>query len=293
MDLKDVDPVTGRKTTGHVWNGIRELDTPIPKGVLLFLIVTHLFAVLWWFLMPSWPLGATYTKGILGKDQRTTVEESLVESEAARVPWVTRIDAMSFDEIRADQPLMAKVRSNGHQLFGDNCAACHGRDGKGGANYPNLTDADWIWGGTAEQIAQTLIVGINSRHPDTRIGQMPAFGRDEILDRQQVRDVSLYVRTLSDPAASTAENIGQVDTGRAVFQTNCVACHGDDGRGNLELGAPNLADQTWIYGGTPQTIIDTIHGGRQGHMPTWDERLSPVEIKVLALYVNALGPMEP
>nr|WP_156598588.1 MULTISPECIES: cytochrome-c oxidase, cbb3-type subunit III [Rhizobium/Agrobacterium group] len=291
--MKDVDPVTGRKTTGHVWNGIRELDTPIPKGVLLFLIVTHLFAVLWWFLMPSWPLGATYTKGILGKDQRTTVEESLVESEAARVPWVTRIDAMSFDEIRADQPLMAKVRSNGHQLFGDNCAACHGRDGKGGANYPNLTDADWIWGGTAEQIAQTLIVGINSRHPDTRIGQMPAFGRDEILDRQQVRDVSLYVRTLSDPAASTAENIGQVDTGRAVFQTNCVACHGDDGRGNLELGAPNLADQTWIYGGTPQTIIDTIHGGRQGHMPTWDERLSPVEIKVLALYVNALGPMEP
>lgn len=293
MDVKDVDPVTGRKTTGHVWNGIRELDTPIPKGVLLFLIVTHLFAVLWWFLMPSWPLGATYTKGILGKDQRTTVEESLVESEAARLPWVTRIDAMSFDEIRADEPLMAKIRSNGHQLFGDNCAACHGRDGKGGANYPNLTDADWIWGGTAEQIAQTLIVGINSRHPDTRIGQMPAFGRDEILDRQQVRDVSLYVRTLSDPVASTAENIGQVDTGREVFQTNCVACHGDDGRGNLELGAPNLADQTWIYGGTLQTIIDTIHGGRQGHMPTWDERLSPVEIKVLALYVSALGPMEP
>lgn len=293
MDVKDVDPVTGRKTTGHVWNGIRELDTPIPKGVLLFLIVTHLFAVLWWFLMPSWPLGATYTKGILGKDQRTTVEESLVESEASRLPWVTRIDAMSFDEIRADEPLMAKIRSNGHQLFGDNCAACHGRDGKGGANYPNLTDADWIWGGSAEQIAQTLVVGVNSRHPDTRIGQMPAFGRDEILDRQQVRDVSLYVKTLGDPAASTAENIGQVEVGLEVFRANCVACHGDDGKGNMELGAPNLADQTWIYGGTLQTVIDTIHGGRQGHMPTWDERLSPVEIKVLALYVNALGQMEP
>lgn len=293
MDVKDVDPVTRRKTTGHVWNGIRELDTPIPKGVLLFLIVTHLFAVLWWFLMPSWPLGATYTKGILGKDQRTTVEESLVESEAARLPWVTRIDAMSFEEIRADEPLMGKVRSNGHQLFGDNCAACHGRDGKGGANYPNLTDADWIWGGSPEQIAQTLVVGVNSRHPDTRIGQMPAFGRDEILDRQQVRDVSLYVSSLSEPAASTAENTGHVEAGLEVFQTNCAACHGDDGKGNLELGAPNLADQTWIYGGTLQTIIDTIHGGRQGHMPNWDERLSPVEIKVLALYVNALGQMEP
>jgi cytochrome c oxidase cbb3-type subunit III len=289
VDVKDVDPVTGRKTTGHVWNGIRELDTPIPKGVLLFLIITHLFAVLWWFLMPSWPLGATYTKGILGKDQRMTVEESLVESKAARVPWVTRIETMSFDEIQADEALMGKVRSNGHQLFGDNCAACHGRDGKGGANYPNLTDGDWIWGGSPEQIAQTLVVGVNSRHPDSRVGQMPAFGRDEILDRQQIRDVSLYVRTLSDPAASTPESIAQVDAGLEVFQTNCAACHGDDGKGNMELGAPNLTDPTWIYGGTLQTIIDTIHGGRQGHMPTWDERMSPVEIKVLALYVNALG----
>lgn len=292
MDVKDLDPVTGRKTTGHVWNGIRELDTPIPKGVLLFLIATHLFAVLWWFLMPSWPLGATYTKGILGKDQRTTVEESLAEAEAARVPWVTRIETMSFDEIRADAPLMAKVLTNGHQLFGDNCAACHGRDGKGHANFPNLTDADWLWGGSAEQITQTLMVGINSQHPDTRIAQMPAFGRDEILDRQQVRDVALYVSTLSDPAVSTAENTAQVEAGREVFQTNCVACHGDDGKGNMDVGAPNLTDRTWLYGGDLQTITDTIRGGRQGHMPNWGERLSPVQIKVLALYVNALGQME-
>lgn len=293
MDVEEVDPVSGRKTTGHVWNGIKELDTPIPRGVLLFLIVTHVFAVLWWFLMPTWPLGATYTKGLLGSNQKIAVEETLREGVSARVPWVKQIEKMSYDEIRANEQLMSKVRSNGHQLFGDNCAACHGRDGKGGRNYPDLTDDDWIWGGGPERIAQTLTVGVNSRHPDSRVGQMPAFGRDEMLDRQQVRDVAAYVRSLSDPSTSTAANIGQIDKGREVFVKTCVACHGEDAKGNPEVGAPNLTDQHWIYGGSLQTIVDTIHGGRQGHMPTWDERLSPVEIKILALYVNSLGQKEP
>ena len=293
MEVEEVDPVSGRQTTGHIWNGIKELDTPIPRGVLLFLIATHIFAVLWWFLLPTWPLGKTYTKGLLGLDQKTTVEETLRAGANARLPWVTKIETMSYDQIRADERLMATVRTTGHQLFGDNCAACHGRDGKGGSNYPDLTDDDWIWGGGLEKIQQTMTVGVNSRHPETRVGQMPAFGKDEMLDRQQVLDVAAYVRSLSDPSSSTAENIGQIDKGREVFQTNCVACHGEDAKGNAELGAPNLTDDRWIYGGSLQRIIDTIHGGRQGHMPTWDERLSPAEIKILALYVNALGQKEP
>lgn len=293
MEVNEIDPVTGRKTTGHVWNGIKELDTPIPRGVLLFLIVTHVFAVIWWFLMPTWPLGSTYTKGILGEDQRTAVEQELKVASSTRLPWIKKIETTSYDEIRADEPLMATVKSYGHQLFGDNCAACHGRDGKGGSNYPDLTDDDWIWGGGPEKIQQTLTVGVNSRHPDSRVGQMPAFGRDEMLVRQQVLDVALYVRSLSDPSASTAENIGNVDKGREVFQTTCVACHGEKAQGDPEVGAPNLTDDRWLYGGTLQTIVDTVHGGRQGHMPTWDERLSPAEIKVLSLYVNALGQKEP
>ncbi|RYG42363.1 cytochrome-c oxidase, cbb3-type subunit III [bacterium] len=293
MEVNEVDPVTGRKTTGHVWNGIKELDTPIPRGVLLFLIATHVFAVIWWFLLPTWPLGSTYTKGLLGEDQRTTVDQVLKDASAARLPWITKIEKRSYDEIRADEGLMATVQAYGHQLFGDNCAACHGRDGKGGSNYPDLTDDDWIWGGGPEKIQQTMTVGVNSRHPDTQVGQMPAFGRDEMLDRQQVLDVALYVRSLSDPSASTAQNIGNVDKGREVFQTTCVACHGENAKGNPDVGAPNLTDDRWVYGGNLQTIIDTIHGGRQGHMPTWDERLSPAEIKVLALYVNALGQKEP
>lgn len=293
MEVNEVDPVSGRKTTGHSWNGIKELDTPIPRGVLLFLIVTHLFAVLWWVLLPTWPLGRTYTKGVLGIDQKTTVEASVKESAIARAPWVSRIESLSYDEIRADEQLMASVRTTGHQLFGDNCAACHGRDGKGRENYPDLSDDDWIWGGGPEAIAQTLTVGINTRHPETRVGQMPAFGRDEMLDRQQVIDVATYVSSLSDPSASTAENIDQIDKGREVFQTTCIACHGEDAKGNPELGAPNLTDRRWIYGGSLERIIASIHGGRQGHMPTWDERLTPTEIKVLALFVNDIGQGRP
>ncbi len=293
MEVNEVDPVSGRKTTGHIWNGIKELDTPIPRGVLLFLIVTHLFAVLWWVLLPTWPIGRTYTKGVLGIDQKTTVEASVKESAIARAPWVSRIESLSYDEIRADEQLMASVRTTGHQLFGDNCAACHGREGKGRENYPDLSDDDWIWGGGPEAIAQTLAVGINTRHPETRVGQMPAFGRDEMLDRQQVIDVATYVSSLSDPSASTAENIDQIDKGREVFRTTCIACHGEDAKGNPELGAPNLTDRRWIYGGSLQRIIASIHGGRQGHMPTWDERLTPTEIKVLALYVNDIGQGKP
>jgi cytochrome c oxidase cbb3-type subunit 3 len=293
VEIEEVDPVSGRRTTGHIWNGIKELDTPIPRGVLLFLIATHVFAVLWWFLLPTWPIGRTYTKGLLGIDQKTTVEETLREGTAARLPWVEKIETLSYDQIRADEALMATVRRAGHQLFGDNCAACHGRDGKGNRNYPDLTDDDWIWGGGPEKIQETLTVGVNSRHPESRVGQMPAFGRDEMLDRQQVLDVAAYVKSLSDPSASTAKNIGEIDRGREVFQTTCVPCHGENAKGNPEVGAPNLTDSHWIYGGNLQTIIDTIHGGRQGHMPTWDERLSPAEIKILALYVNALGQKEP
>lgn len=293
MEVEEVDPVSGRRTTGHIWNGIKELDTPIPRGVLLFLIVTHIFAVVYWFLYPALPLGKTYTEGLLGVNQQTSVEEALREATAARVPWVRKIETMSYDEIRADEALMTIVRSTGRQLFGDNCAACHGRDGKGNRNYPDLTDDDWIWGGGPERIQQTLTVGVNARHAETRVGQMPAFGRDEMLDRRQVLDVAAYVKSLSDPSASTAENIDQIDRGREVFQTTCAACHGENARGNPDVGAPNLTDDRWVYGGDLQTIIDTIHGGRQGHMPTWDERLSPAEIKVLALYVNALGQKEP
>jgi cytochrome c oxidase cbb3-type subunit 3 len=289
MEVKEQDTVTGRETTGHEWNGIKELDTPVPRGVLLFLIITHVWAIAWWFLMPSWPLGTTFTKGLLGVDQRQTVNARVIEGQQARAAWSKRIETEPYDAILADDALMRVVRTTGRQLFGDNCAACHGRDGKGRANYPDLTDKDWLWGAEPAHIEQTMRVGVNTAHPESRLGQMPAFGRDDMLSAEQVKAVAAYVYSLthSDFASKNTE------AGKEVFASTCAACHGEDAKGNQDIGAPNLADSYWLYGGELSTIIDTVHGGRQGHMPTWDERLSKVEIRTLALYVHDLGAKPP
>jgi cytochrome c oxidase cbb3-type subunit 3 len=290
MSTVEKDEISGQPTTGHEWNGIKELDTPGPRGVLMFLVVTHVFAVLWWVLMPTWPLGWTYTKGILGRDMHQVTQQAIVDTQQQRAWWTDKIATLPFDQIEADEQLMAVVAEAGHRLFGDNCAACHGQNAQGSSNFPDLTDDDWLWGdGTTEMIAETLRVGINSPHPETRFSQMPAFGRDQMLSAAEVRTVASYVYSLSHPETSTPENIEQIEAGHELFVNNCAGCHGEEGTGDRELGAPNLTDNFWLYGGNLQTIITTIHGGRQGHMPTWDERLSPTDIKVLALYVHALN----
>jgi cytochrome c oxidase cbb3-type subunit 3 len=290
MSKVEVDPVTGEETTGHEWNGIKELDTPVPRGILWFIVVTHLFALVWWVLMPAFPLGWTYTKGILGIDQREVVEQAILDGQAAREPWEAQIAALPFDDIQSDETLMAHVAESGRQLFGDNCAACHGLNGTGRSNYPDLADGDWLWGdGSPEAIAETMRVGINSRHEETRMSQMPAFGRDAMLGRPEIRQVAQYVYSLSHPETSTAENVDTMAAGQQLFIDNCSGCHGEGALGNAEVGAPNLTDQAWIYGGSLEQIIESLHGGRTGHMPTWDERLTPTEIKTMALYVYALG----
>jgi cytochrome c oxidase cbb3-type subunit 3 len=290
----EIDPVSGEETTGHEWNGIKELDTPVPRGILWFIVVTHLFALVWWVLMPAFPLGWTYTKGILGIDQKDTVEQAVVANQVAREPWTSQIAALAFDEIQADEALMTHVAQSGRQLFGDNCAACHGLNGTGRSSYPDLTDGDWLWGdGSPEAIAETLRVGINARHDETRMSQMPAFGRDAMLGRPEVRQVAQYVYSLSHPEFTTADNVDTIAAGQQLFIDNCSGCHGESGTGMADIGAPNLTDAAWLYGGTIENIIESVHGGRTGHMPTWDERLTATEIKTLALYVYALGMASP
>jgi cytochrome c oxidase cbb3-type subunit 3 len=293
VEVREQDPVTGRETTGHEWNGIKELDTPVPRGVLLFLIVTHMWAITWWFLMPSWPLGTTFTKGLLGVDQRQTVNARVAEGQQARANWSHRIEAEPYDAILADDALMRVVRTTGRRLFGDNCAACHGRDGKGRANYPDLTDDDWLWGGEPAQIEQTMRVGVNTTHPESRQSQMPAFGRDDMLSADQVKAVAAYVYSLTHPDFASKDTAARIEAGKEVFAGTCMACHGEDAKGNRDIGAPNLTDSYWLYGGKLNTIIDTVHAGRQGHMPTWDERLTKTEIRTLALYVHDLGVKRP
>lgn len=294
MSKVEIDPVSGEQTTGHEWNGIKELDTPVPRGILWFIVVTHLFALVWWVLMPAFPLGWTYTKGILGIDQRDTVEQIIVGNQTAREPWTSQIAALPFDQIQADEALMTHVAQSGRQLFGDNCAACHGLNGTGRSSYPDLTDGDWLWGdGSPETIAETMRVGINARHDETRMSQMPAFGRDAMLGRSEVRQVAQYVYSLSHPEYSTAENVDTIAAGQQLFIDNCSGCHEESGTGMADIGAPNLTDTAWLYGGTIEDIIESVHGGRTGHMPTWDERLTATEIKSLALYVYALGMASP
>ena len=285
MAVEERDPHTGYLTTGHLWNGINELNTPVPKVIYAFLIATFLFSVIYWVLMPAWPIGTTYTKGLLGIDQRTTVAEKLDEGARARAGWQARIATQDYVTIQADPALMTNVRQAGQRLFVDNCAACHGVEAKGGPGFPNLTTAAWMWGGTPQQIAETIRVGINGAHEQTRVAQMPAFGRNQMLQRAEVAAVVAYVRSLSEPDVAKAAPPTQLATGKEVFAANCAACHGDAATGNAEVGGPNLADRHWTYGGDLQSVFTTVWGGRQGHMPAWEPRLSPVERKILALYL--------
>ncbi len=293
MAVEERDPYTGYLTTGHEWNGIKELNTPVPRPVYFFLVATALFAVTYWVLMPAWPIGVTYTKGLLGVDQRKTVNESLKLAALERSIWTTRIETGNFKDIQADQRLMDAVRQTGRTLFGDNCAACHGSKAQGGAGYPNLTTPSWLWGGDPAAIAETVRVGINSPHKDSRTSQMPAFGSGGILKKDEIENVVNYVRSLSGPTSSEKVSAAKIEAGKAVFAANCVACHGDDAKGNPDVGAPNLMDKFWIYGGDRETVLTSIWGGRQGHMPAWETRLSPLDRKILALYLFNLRRAEP
>ncbi len=280
----DRDALSGYLTTGHEWNGIKELNTPVPRPVYVFLALAFLFSVGYWVLMPAWPLGVTYTKGLLGIDQRNVVAASLKEAAADRDVWTRKIQSESYAAIQSDARLMTIVRETGHALFGNNCAACHGIDAKGGPGFPNLTTSSFLWGGKPEDIFNTIRVGINSGHPDTHVSQMPAFGHDGMLPRPDILKVIAFVYSLSHPNAKELDP-KTVEAGKAIFAANCVACHGEDAKGNPELGAPNLTDPFWIYGGDLNSIDTTVWGGRQGHMPTWESRLSELDRKILTLFL--------
>jgi len=293
MRVKERDPYTGHATTGHEWNDIRELNTRVPRPVWFFLIASVLFSLVYWVLMPAWPLGSTYTKGLLGADVRQEVAASLREAGLRRSVWTARIEKEDFAAIQADGELMERVRETGHALFGDNCAVCHGSRATGGPGFPSLVDDAWLWGGTPQAVFETIRVGVNSDHAETRTSQMPSFGRDGILDREAILDVVAYVRPLSHPEIADGPQAQRAAAGREVFAANCSPCHGADARGNQDVGAPDLTDGFWLYGADADTIYRTVWGGRQGHMPSWEQRLSEAERKALTLYLLDLGQGAP
>ena len=286
------DPHTGYLTTGHEWNGIKELNSPVPIAVYAFIAVTHLFALVYWVLMPTWPLLTTHTKGLLNHDDRAVVEKSVKQAELDRANWTDRIAAGSYPSIQADARLMLRVRETGRTLFGDNCAGCHGREARGAKRFPDLTTEFWLWGGTPEAVAETIRVGINSPHPNSRVSQMLAFGRDGVLKQNEIESVVSYVRYLSesDPNKPMPEAL---KAGAAVFSANCASCHGERGKGNPDVGAPNLTGARWMYGNDAEAIYNSIWDGRRGYMPSWENRLSSVERKILVLYLLDLRGRKP
>lgn len=279
------DAVTGKSTTGHEWDGIQELDTPLPKWWLTVLYACIAFAVLWWILYPAVPFIHGYSKGLLGYNSHQVYEQQAATAVEGQKAWLDKIAAASTDQINSDPELLNFAMSGGKALFNENCAACHAPGGAGRPNFPVLADDDWLWGGTLPAIEQTVRHGIRSTDADTRNTVMPNFGADGILKSEQIADVADYVLSLSggktDPAA--------VERGAKIFADNCVACHGVAGKGNAELGAPNLTDPIWLHGSDRPAIVAQVTRPRHGVMPAWQGRLSDTQIKMLTVYVHALG----
>jgi cytochrome c oxidase cbb3-type subunit 3 len=282
---KEIDHVTGIETTGHEWDGIKELNKPLPRWWVWTFYVTILWAVGYWIAYPAWPTVGGYTRGILGYSQRATVADDVKGALAAQAGMRDRLAKTPLAQIKMDADLLRFAMAGGAAAFQANCAACHGRGAQGFAGYPNLNDDDWLWGGTLEDIYKTILFGIRSEHKETRMGQMPRFGLDKLLDDRQIADVAEYVLSFSGKAADA----GAAGRGQKTFLDQCASCHGADGKGKQEQGAPNLTDPIWLYGDSRQAVIESIRTGRGGVMPSWATRLDPVTLKSLTLYVHSLG----
>jgi cytochrome c oxidase cbb3-type subunit III len=279
------DPITGQDTTGHEWDGIKELNTPMPKWWLYTMYACFVFAAGYWVLYPAWPGISGYSKGVLGYSSRAALDQDLVAQKQSRSVWSNQFATMSIEEIGQDQQLMNYAMAGGRSIFAENCAGCHGTAGSGAPGYPVLVDDDWIWGGTKEDIYTTIKYGIRSGHDDARVNEMPNFMADEILNKKQIGDVAQYVLSLSGHSGDAAA----VGRGAPLFAEQCVACHGEDGKGMKDLGAPNLTDSISFYGDTRDTIAAQISKPRHGVMPAWVDRLDDVTIKQVSLYVHSLG----
>lgn len=282
-DKKRIDAPTGTSTVGHEWDGIEELDTPMPRWWVITFWITILWGVGYILLYPAIPLGNSATQGIRNWSSRGQFEQELAAETARRAPITTALAAIPVEALADDERLYQAAIEGGRAAFKVHCVQCHGSGAAGSVGYPNLNDDDWLWGGDLPAIHATLTHGI--RQPDhaaTRASEMPAFAG--VLSAAEIDAVTAYVQSLSGKVGAGANA-----TGAALFANNCASCHGADGKGLREFGAPNLTDAIWLYGGDTASIRTTILHSRQGVMPRWDNRLDPVTIKMLAAYVHSLG----
>ncbi len=279
------DAISGTDTTGHEWDGIKELDTPLPRWWLIVFYVCIAWALVWSILYPSWPGISGYFHGLLGYSTRAGIEAKMADVAAQRAPMLDKIKSASLADIEKDADLLNFSIGGGRAVFADNCAACHGPGGGGSKGFPNLADDDWLWGGSLDQVYQTVAYGIRNSNPKSHQSAMPRFGADGVLKPDQINDVAEYVLSLSAKPTDAAA----AGRGEKIFADNCVACHGDKGQGNAEMGAKQLNNGIWLYGGDKATIVETITYARNASMPAWSERFDDTTIKMLAVYVHSLG----
>lgn len=278
------------ETTGHEWDGIEELNTPLPRWWLWTFYATIVWGVIYTIAYPAWPLVSSATQGLLGTsaggDTRLAVAEDIARYDAANADIKARLVEADLIAIADDAELNGYAVNAGAAVFRTWCAQCHGSGAAGAVGYPNLLDNDWLWGGDIESIHLTVAHGIrNDEDADTRWSEMPRFGADGLLEAPQIEEVVQYVLKLSgqehDATLATA--------GETVYLDNCAACHMEDGSGDIYQGAPNLSDAIWLYGGDVASITDSVMNARFGVMPPWQTRLSEDEIRAVALYVHQLG----
>jgi cytochrome c oxidase cbb3-type subunit 3 len=273
-------------TTGHSWDGIEEFDNPMPRWWLWTFYVCIAFALAYSVMYPAWPMLTRATPGLLGASTRADVAAEIQEFSDRNAPMRAKLEAADLTAISADPDLSGFANNAGAAVYRTWCAQCHGSGAAGFKGYPNLLDDDWLWGGDIEAIHYTITHGIrNTTDDDARLSEMPKFGVDELLEKPQINEVVQHVLAISgqDHDATLAA------AGAVVFEENCAACHMEDGTGNRDLGAPNLTDAIWLYGGDVANLTETVTYSRAGAMPNWNTRLSEADIRAVATYVHGLG----
>ncbi|MDX8530790.1 cytochrome-c oxidase, cbb3-type subunit III [Mesorhizobium sp. VK25A] len=284
MSNGHIDEISGITTTGHEWDGIKELNNPLPRWWVITFYITIAWAIAYTIAYPAWPMLSSATKGVLGFSSRGEVKNEMAAAEAAKTKYVAAIQSKSVSEIAADDTLREFAVAAGGAAFKVNCVQCHGSGAQGSKGFPNLNDDDWLWGGKAEQIQQTITHGIRfAADADTRQSEMPAFV--DVLKPEQINQVSAFVASLSGPVKDKS----LIEPGAKVFAENCAVCHGQNAKGNRDVGAPNLTDAIWLYGSGETAIASQVRAPKNGVMPAWVGRLGETTVKELAVYVHSLG----
>lgn len=285
-DEKRIDEATGTGFVGHEWDGIEELDTPMPRWWLWTFYACIVFAIGYCIAYPAWPLLNSATAGMLGWTSQGQLETEMAEERARRAGVMAEIERTPLDQLLVNPRLLRVAEEGGRSAFKVNCVQCHGSGAVGSTGYPNLNDDDWLWGGDIVSIERTIQHGIRQPGDDaTLMSQMPAFAKDDILEQPAIDDTVSHVRVISGQERESASS----RRGATVFAANCAVCHGAGGEGNRAMGAPRLSDPIWLYGGSRTALTDTVNNAHYGIMPAWADRLDAVTIKMLAVYVHSLG----